>query len=660
MSKSFVSAILVIFFLTSASLSAQERSIYNGISVKGSAGLSMLQGDITIGKFSSLSDAKFGFEVSGIKMFSPFFGIQARYSSHNLSTIRTDQNIQYTGQVSEIGLAARIEPLSAIGPNGLRRVYPYARLGISNASFRAIRWNTITSQIISPSFGYRLEDLTNGPRENALSFPLAFGIGFRLSSKLSVEVEYNQSILNTDFLDAFEVLDTKNDMFGFLNIGIRYSLEPVYKAGIKNKRSKDQRSNGEELISSNRSTAVPAYRNDEEEIGAIEPFKNEIPYSTVFVESIIPDYPISGNLFEVLLRIHKGKYTGPATLTQTLPPGFTAIETPLHHAVLKFDNQQTTISWNQMPVDSIVTLRYHIHIDEKISGPGTIKGRIWYSQPDGNKSYQFVNQFLVTNRTEMEMDQRFLNILSERKSSSNPYSVSGSADNQKRQKELDKIVEDLMGSYQATGKISTSDMSKPVVSSTNQSIQKQLVTEKDLDEKIGDILGRMDKKPVSTLNNKVDDLITTYQSTGQIGTSTLTDPIKSNNYVDNKLLTETDLDQRIQNLIGQGQSSDNYTNVGTYNSPTQFIAKNGVEFRIQIGAFKTQGECRELIKKYNIRDHVTEEYHNGLYKCTVGSLNSYSEAQKFRDDFARRTRLLSVFIVGYKNGARQNDIRNLR
>ena len=78
----------------------------------------------------------------------------------------------------------------------------------------------------------------------------------------------------------------------------------------------------------------------------------------------------------------------------------------------------------------------------------------------------------------------------------------------------------------------------------------------------------------------------------------------------------------------------------------------GIEFRIQCGAFKTQTDGQKLVSKYNITERVSEDYHQGLYKYTVGSFESYDDAAKYRDSFIQRTKIWTTFIVAYKNGKR--------
>ncbi|MFO7617899.1 MAG: SPOR domain-containing protein [Bacteroidales bacterium] len=80
---------------------------------------------------------------------------------------------------------------------------------------------------------------------------------------------------------------------------------------------------------------------------------------------------------------------------------------------------------------------------------------------------------------------------------------------------------------------------------------------------------------------------------------------------------------------------------------------SGVEFRVQCGAFREQIPTVEKIASlYRITDTVQEERHEGWYKYTVGTLKTYEEAVRYRDDFIKRTGLTTAFIVAYRDGVR--------
>lgn len=563
MSKSFVPILVLIFTLVFQPGKAQDKNLYDGLSLKLNVGGSSLHGDITKSPYGSISDLKLGFSITGIKKFNPIFGIQVRYYSSYLSIKRPELDEQLTGEVSEIGLAARIEPLNAIGPNGPRKIYPYARIGISSVSFRALHWYTSTSVVIPPTFGYKLDNLTKGPKENALSFPMAIGFGYKITDKISFEFEQSISGTNTDYVDATSPEDSKfNDFIGFTNIGIRYNFggPPLKRSKTSTRSSNKTR---RPVKSTTSRTAIQNIINEDfndiEEIDIVDPFDHTIPVTKVIVESLVPKEVFSGKIFEVILKVHKNDYKGPATISINLPTGFTALETPLRHAQLKLNGSVANISWRQMPVDSIVSLRFHIHVADNIRGLQTIYGNIRYSQPGGSEIAVFENNVYVDNSIEALMDEKFLRMIGEDKNPSENYSRSVT------------IIDPL-----------------------------RIQREEDL-------------------NQKIDRLI------GQFGKET----------------TEVQTDKW-----------------ATGSTSVSFI--HGIEYRIQCGAFRTQGEQYDIIRKYNIKDPLREEFHNGYYKYTTGSLKTFKEAERWRDDFIRRTNLHSVFIVAYKNGVRLDHISQVK
>lgn len=448
MSKSFIPILVFIFILVFQPGKAQDKDIYEGLSIKINTGLSTFHGDITKSPYGSLSDAKLGFGITGIKKFNPIFGIQFRYFTSQLSTIRTDLDEQFTGEISEIGLAFRIEPFKSEGPNGPRKVYPYARIGISSASFRAKHWIPTTNNVIPPTFGYKLDNISKGSKENALSFPIAIGFGYKISKKLSLEFEHNTSFTNSDIFDAMESGQFK-DIIGFTSIGFRYyfGAEPLAK-------SKSTKNRSSRLL---QTPIKQATEEPEEEI--IDPYDKNYPVTKVFVESIFPEDAMSGKFFEVRLKVHKNNYKGPASIVQKLPSGFTALETPLRHARLAFKNQQVRIDWKQMPVDSIIDIKYHIHVADQNTGLHSVQGYIIYSQPEGSQVFNFDNHTYIINSLESKMDEKFRELMDDGKKESQKISRSVIIDNpEQKQKEedLDRKILQLLGQFENTGRSSGS------------------------------------------------------------------------------------------------------------------------------------------------------------------------------------------------------------
>ncbi len=83
------------------------------------------------------------------------------------------------------------------------------------------------------------------------------------------------------------------------------------------------------------------------------------------------------------------------------------------------------------------------------------------------------------------------------------------------------------------------------------------------------------------------------------------------------------------------------------------VGLTGIEFRVQCGAFRDSRQAPSLLAaRYGIKETIQEEFVDGWYKYTVGSFRTYDDAVKFRDRFIQQTKILSAFIVAYKNGKR--------
>lgn len=142
-----------------------------------------------------------------------------------------------------------------------------------------------------------------------------------------------------------------------------------------------------------------------------------------------------------------------------------------------------------------------------------------------------------------------------------------------------------------------------------------------------------------------------------LGEDVSDDPvIKSNTEItETENLEEDEYNRRINELLGEYGGGERTVKTTDDKPVTVKTSQSvpGIEFRIQVGAFKdrSQGGTR-LARKYGITEPMSEEMSNGWYKYTIGSFRTYTQAEQFRDSFIRRTNLMSAFIVAYKDGRR--------
>lgn len=551
---------MAIISLSTNQLKAQAPSFFDGFSIKAGGGLTTFYGELSGPNLIFLTkEAGFqtGFSVGAEKMFTQALGIQVQFLVGNLFAHNPTLSRKFKGEVQEISISAKIEPLSIFNYSYAGKLQPYLRGGLGVIGFRAVMRDQNTNTIFLPPSGYE-NDGTPKAKENALSIPLSLGLEYQLTNRISLEVEHSLSITNTDILDAYKgPSSASNDMFGFTQIGLKFTFGSLLSSEPKEIISPDVVSDTGKVRRQKRSTKNRNKRDDD--IKVTDPVTKDkelkqipVPLINIFVESTIPEKPVSGKVFEVRIRINKSDYEGPAILTQTYPDGFTAIESQLGYSRFSFINQKVRIIWDKMPKDSIITYMYHVRPGEMVHGSHTINGGFEYRLPDGPKLIQFANYINVDNRIESDMDARILRLLGE------------------DVEEVDQESE------------------KNIV---------QLEKEKDLELQIEDLLRKYGTEP-------------SKQTIGK-------DP-------------------------------------GVKITRNQAI--QGVEFRIQCGAFRVQTEGQKIVRRYNITEPVTEDYHNGLYKYTVGSFSTYNEAARYRDKFIQRSKIWTAFIVAYENGKRLNSL----
>jgi len=543
-------------------LKAQTPSVFDGFSIKAGGGLTTFYGELGAPGLSVLKYTKAGFAGSAIKMFSPALGIQVNFLSGSLYSFRADLAQYFNGSVQELSLSARIEPIPLLNPSYSGKLKPYFRGGIGATGFRAVRRDQNTNTVFLPTYGYDTDGLTKITRENALSIPLAVGLGYQLSKRIAIELEQSISLTNTDVMDAVVGTAASNDMFGFTQIGLKFTFGSTLPAEPKERTSltdntvtnKDKKSKRQAKTRNKREKDIKV---DEPVVIKTKKDQLSIPVSNIFIESTIPEKPVSGKTFEVKIRINKSDYEGPAILTQVYPDGFTALESQIGYSRFSFINQKVRIIWDQMPKDSIITYTYQVRPEEMVHGSHTINGGFEYKLQDGPKMIHFANYIFVDNRIESDMDARILKLLGE--------DVKVADETEKNNAQLEK--------------------------------------EKNLELQIEDLLRKYGSEP-----NK------------------------------------------------QAITKDANTSSGTGTKIIKHEVIQGVEFRIQIGAFRYQKDGQKNIRKYSITEPVTEDYHNGLYKYTVGSFATYNEAAKYRDSFIQRSRIWTAFIVAYENGKRLNSL----
>jgi len=83
--------------------------------------------------------------------------------------------------------------------------------------------------------------------------------------------------------------------------------------------------------------------------------------------------------------------------------------------------------------------------------------------------------------------------------------------------------------------------------------------------------------------------------------------------------------------------------------------QDGIYYRVQLAAGSRFTDADKTFAANNLTRPVLVERHNGLYKYTIGSFNTYDQANEFRKTVVSRG-VSGAFVVAYRNGKRINVI----
>ncbi len=370
--------ILLIFFTTISIMSTRSQTFdLQSFSIKVSPGALAYYGDMStndLNVFTRIATgSKFGFGASVIKQFTPFFSMQAQFTAGSLYTSAPDQTY-FAGSLNEYSLSARFDPLKLLKRNfGLS---PYVSIGIGTFGFRSVRREIGTNLVLLPDFGYGPDGVTNLRRQTAMSMPIAIGLSYKVLPYLQLELEHSLRFTNTDLLDCFKGPSTANDLFSLTSIGLRFSLPSSGTPYTRRNKNENR---------------LPLERN----VNNKEQGESATGVANIYVDLVLPETVLAGQLLEVKLRLNKGTYQGMAKLVQKYPEGFSEVRDLTKSTLFSFSGQNVVIEWGKMPSDGTLNYNYQVKVGSGLEGSQTITGRLDYEDQEGHKTVYFNKTIFV-------------------------------------------------------------------------------------------------------------------------------------------------------------------------------------------------------------------------------------------------------------------------
>lgn len=518
--------------------------------------------------FSNLSDqTDFGYGGRLGKYISPVFAVHLQGAYSNLKGEKQSHDLKFSSKMTEAQLGVTVNFSNLFGGDKSRTVSFYGFTG-----FGAIFYETDARQLSTGLPVDESENVISNPnniKETALIIPVGFGIDFKLAPKWYINLESGLRLTNTDKLDGI-VSGTHKDTYYYSSLGLSFDF------GKKKTRKPEE--------TQKEITEIPKPVDD----------------SMVDLIYHIPEKVFSNEDFIMEYEIHKGNINGKAELTQILPIGFEVLDTIIGNTRIDFQNYTLNLHWDRLPVDSVFTVRYKVHVKE-VYGVLPLS-TILYLEKTG-KQYRYKTDIFIINQSKKPVASAEVKNIPKKKPKPAVKEVVFRVQIRAAYKSeiplqllankyhlRDEIKEDYVGNWYrySVGSFATYDDAKDY------------------------------RNRIRSINGIRDAFVVAYR--------------------DGRRVDEL---SELKKLSGKAQTEENTV-----------FDETGRYYRIQILALKYNKISPDALKDvFNISEEITEEASHNWRKYTVGRFSSLEDAKILKRKMIDKG-ITDAFVVIYNNGRR--------
>ncbi len=415
-----------------------------------------------------------------------------------------------------------------------------------------------------------------------------------------------------------------------------------------------------------------------------------------------PDQVNAGKEFSVTVTIEKGSLTDYSRFSQDLPLGLSATNVSSPNADFSFDNQRIRIIWLKLPATNEVKVTYNILVNERLKGSFILGGVFAYVVEDERKFLNFERSSEITIVPSSTLDQALIVDIKDFKGASQTTTPASAKEEAFAMAIRQKPVLQSSGGYlvrllvkNPTGskyaKIEETIPSGYIFEEVNSQegiVSHAASTVKFIWMKLPElaefeVVYRLVPKQNESQGDMVIEGLLTYTSgnenmlvqvkeidvaledlsgtekrnllaTGEVPSGARKSSATAQQQVaqrpaekpDPPKVTETTPTPRTTRPDPSGASG---SNVGD----TRVLAPGqGVYFRVQVAAHSKPFDGRTYYRSVGVDQEVFVEQHDGLYKYTAGSFQSYGDAEAYRKQISRISAVKGPFVVAYKDGKR--------
>ncbi|MCK5536936.1 MAG: hypothetical protein KAI79_08925 [Bacteroidales bacterium] len=399
-------------------------------------------------------------------------------------------------------------------------------------------------------------------------------------------------------------------------------------------------------------------------ISAQEPIK---------VSVIVPNKAVAGQKFRVFVEMSNQTTSGFAKFTQSLPPGFTALEDADQDPQFSSRSKSVDLFWLRTPKQKSTT-SYTIQLADTLHGQYRLEANFSYQYKNKSANIaiqshtievQSLNQYLASGGRSEDLKNLVIIPLAKLKPSVLTKRTKSKIDTTK-QELLVKLDIENQNHIQKAVLIENipSELNVVVLSNGGAKVKHEA----------NRLIFEWDKLPINKtaiaykLTPKLNQSIVVAEINGSMnlensdGTTELSvyEPAKSL-IIFNTLIEK----QNPQVLVSKENApveEKKPTNISTTAKKLSASASqltlasklgsslkkgSSVSYKIQIAAF-SKPVSNTYFNKLNLKNAINKEQHNGLYKYTIGEFKTYVEADAYKEHLLKTTKLESAFITAYK------------
>jgi len=423
----------------------------------------------------------------------------------------------------------------------------------------------------------------------------------------------------------------------------------------------------------------------------------------VTVKMTVPSVVGAGQEFRVSITIDKGELEEFSRLQQELPSGLVARQDNSGSADYSFDNQRVRFIWLKLPSESPILLNYKVLVNERLKGTFTLGGEFSYVENNERKSVNLQTENInITPSPSISADKQidigsYTSVLATEQASTSstsdvtcirqtPYKARTGNDimvnllvYKRNMNKFAKIEERIPPGFKAVAVESREGlftykegvakfvwMNLPEAPGFTVSYRLIPEASKSIDDlqisgtlsyilegrNISVDIAQKDVYLSGISNANIEALMVSLESGEELpaGKPVQTEQVEIK---PPPVKEEKPVVKEEKPVIRETRP----VTTGSSGIPDRqrLPVQDGIYYRVQLAATSRFSDANKAFAANNLSRPVLVERHNGLYKYTVGSFNTYDQANDFRNTVLSRG-IRGAFVVAYRNGKRINVI----